>query len=273
MKIGGDSHFYRIGDKVAENSQYRLYLCTQAETERQCLLQIPTAIEFNGKLSRVAYILDELKQCAEKLETEYAENPENSGKVLNYALGFPELVDSFISREQGGRLINVFAFRSVENVQDIIPLINITAKDRLRVDLRTSVWIMGKTLKLLDFTHDAEIAVNSTRGNNILIEKDNRYVVIFDWIAAQTYSGMVPMEMRRQDISHAAQAVVIALGGDWKIGILPNDGEEAFSEYTAYLLRLARGSESKAQRAHQQFYEIVDKFWKREFYPFTTKPL
>lgn len=273
MQIRNGPQSYEVGKKVAKAKNYALYLCIQIETERQCLLQITNDAKDNAAVDRIAYILKEFNRYADELEEEYAKDSKNAGKVLNYNLGFPELMDSFICREQGGRRINILAFRCVESVHNMIPLINITAKDRLRIDLRTSGWIMGKTLKIIDFAHSAGIAVNLTKGNNILIEKDNHYVVIFDWALAQVYSEEIPEEVRRQDISQAAQAVITALGGDWEDGFLPNDGDEAFVVYTDYLLRLARGSESRAKRAHQGFYEIVDMFWKREFYPFTTKTL
>lgn len=273
MKIGNDSKIYQVGEKVAEAESYRLFLCVQEETGRQCLLQIATSIEHNSGLDRGAYILGELKRCSDETEEEYAKVRKDPKSKLNYHLGFPELVDSFICNDKGGRRVNIFAFRSVKNVSNMIPLTYITHKYHLRVDLRTSGWIMGKTLKIIDFAHSNGIAINATAGNNILIERDNRYIVIFDWTSVQIYPGEIPIEIRTNDISQAAKAVITVLGGDWKKGIVPNDGEEAFVHYTNFLLRLARGSESNAQRAHQNFYEIVDAFWKREFYPFTTKPL
>jgi len=38
-------------------------------------------------------------------------------------------------------------------------------------------------------------------------------------------------------------------------------------------LRLESGIIGKAKKAHEDFYQLVDSLWKREFYPFTTKPL
>lgn len=273
MKIGNDLNLYRVGEKVAEAGGYKLFLCIQEETGRQCLLQIATLIGSNGELDRCAYILGELKRCSDETEEEYAKVKKDPKNKLNYYLGFPELVDSFICNNQGGRRVNIFAFRSVTNVSNMIPLTYITNKYRLRVDLRTSGWIMGKALKIIDFAHSNGIAVKSTAGNNILIEKDNHYVLIFDWTDAQMYPGEIPIDVRMNDISQAAKAVITVLGGDWKKGRVPNDGEKAFVHYTNFLLRLARGSESNAQRAHANLYEIVDAFWKREFYPFTTEHL
>lgn len=273
MEMVSNSHVYEIIKKVADADNYRLYLCKQKETEHQCLLQIATQTEHNGKLDRSAYILQELLRRSDELEDEYASVKTDPNIMLNYCLGFPDLVDSFIPPNQGGRRANILAFRNVETVSSMVPLINITKKDRQRIDLRTSAWIIGKLLKLLVFAHGEGISVELITGKNILIEPDNHYVLIFDWSAARIHSDEVLFETRCREISQVAQAVVIAMGGDLKAGIFPDDGEEGFKLYTEHLLRLARGSESKAGRAHEEFYKLVDSFWKREFYPFTTKPL
>jgi hypothetical protein len=273
MKMRSDSHLYLVGAKVADADRYRLYLCEQEETGRRCLVQTANAAEYNGGLDRAAYLLDELKRHSDELEAEYAGAKEDPKDMLNYDLGFPELVEGFICQDQGGRRVNILAFRNVEDVSKMVPLSNITTKDRRRVDLRTSVWILGKLLKSLVLTQCVKISVGLVVGNNILIEPDRHYVLIFDWSAAQIHSGDLSFETRRQEIAQAAQAVITALGGDLATGVFPDDGDEAFGRYTDHLLRLARGSESKAERAHAQFYELVDSLWKRGYHPFTTKPL
>lgn len=273
MDIESDSGLYEIREQVADARQYRLYLCLQRQTGRRCLLQIAKTMENNGELDRAAFILKELKRRADELEAEYAGVKADSKDLLNYDLGFPELVDSFICRLQGGRRINILAFRNVEDVSDIVPLINITAKDRLRVELRTSVWIMGKLLKLLVFAHSENISVGLISGGNILIEPVQHYVLIFDWSAAQTHVNAILADIRCQEITQAAQAVITVLGGDLETDTFPNDGDENRDQYLSHLLRLARGSESNAERAHAKFYELIDSLWKREFHPFATKPL
>lgn len=270
MEIKNGSCLYRVGNRVAETGHYRLYLCIQEGTGRQCLLQVATSAEHNGGLQRAAHILKELQRRAGELEAEYARVKTDPKVLLNYQLGIPELVNSFICKEQGGRQINVFAFRNVENVSDMVPLSNITAKDHLRVDLRTSAWIMGKLLKLLVFAHHEGISVGVLDGNNIVIEPEQHYVVIFEWSAARMYPETVPAETRSREIAHAAQAVVIVLGGDLATGTFPDDGHKT---YTDYLLRLARGRISDARKAYEHFYSLIDGIWEREYYPFTTKPL
>ena len=271
MEIKSDLGTYEIFDKVAEAEKYRLYICFLGE--RQCLLQIANTAEFNGELDRAAYLLRELKRRADELEAEYAKVKTDPKDLLNCLLAFPELVDTFICHEQGNRRINILAFHGVVDVSRMVPLTNITFKDRLRVDLRTSAWIMGKLLKLLAFTHNEGIAINLLSGENILIEPDEHYVLIFDWSLTHIQTERLTTQTRCQEISQVAQAVIAVLGGDWKIQFIPNDGEEAFERYTQFLFKLALGRENNANRAHTDFYRLIDSLWEREYYKFTVLPL
>lgn len=273
MIINGNFGSYEIINKVAETDCYRLYLCVKEGFNLYCLLQIAASREMNGRLERAAYILKKLKKSADEAEEEYAKVKTDPKGKLNYDLGFPDLLDSFICQDQGERWINILAFRGVENAGKMVPLINITDKDRLRVDLRTSAWIMGKALKLFVLTHYEGISVGLTNGANILIEPDSHYVLFFDWSSAVVHRKTVPEEMRRKEISEVAQAVITALGGDYETRTLPNDGDENSDQYAKYFFELADGREGDPQAAHENFYKIVDSIWKREFYPFTTKPL
>lgn len=265
---------YEIGEKVAESEAYRLYFCTDTTSSRQCLFQIAATVANNGDLDRAAFVLGELSRRADELEKEWAPKKPAPNHFLNYNLTFPELVDSFVCPEQGDRRVNILAFRGVENVSKMVPVSGITAKDGLRVDLRTSGWIMGKLLKLLVFTHGEGILINKLSGSNILIEPDQHYVLVFDWSATTIdHQGEISEDDRRQEISEAAKAVITVLGGDPETGEIPNDGEAYFGQYAERLRQLAEGDERDAVRAHQRFYELIDGLWERGFYPFTAKPL
>jgi hypothetical protein len=271
--ITGGIWIYKIFDKVAEAEKYRLYLCFLRY--RQCLLQIANAKEFNGDLDRAAYLLGELKRRADELEAEYAKVKDDPIKTLSYDLQFPELVDSFIPQQQGGRRVNILAFRNVEDITFMVPIINITSRDCLRVDLRTSGWILGKLLKLLVLTQSEGISIGLISGNNILIEPDKHYVLIFDWLLSELHSDKLTIEKRRQEISQVAQAVITLIGGNPVTGIIPNDGDESiecYDDYTNYILRLARGNESNVQLAHEGLYKLMARFW-HGYHPFTVKPL
>lgn len=268
MIIESKSHHYEVGEKVAVTGNYRLYLCVR-EDGRQCLLQIAAEVGNNGELERMAYFLESIKTYAARLEEEYALVKEDPKDLLNYQFGFPELLDSFICEQQGGRWVNILTFWNVDDVGKISPLNSIIFKDRLRVDLRTSAWIMGKALKLLVFTHSQGISIGRVDGNNVLLDTEQHYVIFFELTHAQDYPEGVPEEIRCQEISQVARTVIALLGGNFEAKSFPDDVGEEFKAYTNFLLDLAEGNQGNTKRVHEQFYQLVDGLWKREFYPFT----
>ncbi len=274
MILGNGSRQYHIDDPandlVAKTDSYRLYLCSlNGGVEKTHLLQIATEVAHNGDLDRAAYFLGVLGQHAENLEKEYACIKTDPNDMLNYQLCFPELVDSFVPEGQGDRRVNVLGFRSVDDVRQMVPLHNIVQRDHRRVDLRTSVWIMGKLLKILTFAHDAGMAVHDLSLGNILIEPERHYVVVFNWAAAEKHSEGVSGLMVREEIRGGAQSVIEVLGGS-DTETIPNDGDEQYERYADHLLELAHNGNRNADSAHRAFYALVDELWPRGYHPFTS---
>jgi len=272
MIMQGQEARYIVGNAVGDGGWYRLYICQVVGTDKQCLLQIAASPAHNGALERSSHILAMLKKQSDALEKEYADKGHKG--VLNYDLCFPEVHETFISTEQGNRRVNILSFRNVPNIGDMVPLSNITAKSRRRVDLRTSAWIMGKTLKVLTFAHSLGIAIRLVNDSNILINPDQHYVVVFDWSQSFTHPDIVPAERRVEDISQAARAVITALGGGLDSRSFITDvTSPASGRYIDFLYSMARGMYRDAAAAHKRHYEIVDDLWERKFYPFTSLPL
>ncbi|HEY8885941.1 MAG TPA: hypothetical protein VIM31_00350 [Candidatus Microsaccharimonas sp.] len=272
MILQRGSRHYQIGDRVAEAETYRTYICVDEETGRRLLLQIAKESMHNGGLDRAVYILRELKKTAESFEVEYAKK--GTGTLLSYERLFPNVVDSFIWEDQGNRRAVILEFSEVDDAMKMVPLTNLAKRDHIRVDLRTSAWIMGRLLKLLEFSHNERITVRTFSGNNVLIVPAQHFVVVFDWSSAQTFPDKIPATNRADDIADAAKAVFAAIGGDSETGsyayLNEGDGE---TRYVEFLWNLASCRESNAERAHRQFYELVDELYGRKFHPFTTLPL
>ena len=261
---------YQVGAKVADTTAYRIYLCIEVATGRECLLQVAAEREHNGGLDRAAYILSELRTTANTLEEQYAK--QSKGKKLHYDRLFPCLVDSFIANDQGQRRVNVLAFQDVLVPTKMVPLSNLTDKDRLRVALPSSAWIMGRLLKLLILVHSEDIAVGSLSGNNILLEIEQHFAVVLDWSSSQTYPSGIPASVRKDDIASAAKAVFRAIGGNPSTGAHDcTDSNER--QYYEFLWNLGCRREANAERAHTQFYELSDKLFGRGFHEFHTLPL
>jgi hypothetical protein len=265
----GDS-LYLVGELVAKAANYRLYVCEDASTGAQGLLQIAAELEHNGGLERAAFVLRELKQISDELEVANAKLPDE--KPLHYDRLFPGLLSSFVSESQGNRRINILAIKDVAAVTSMVPMSNLLTRDRLRIDLRTSAWIMGRLLKLLGLTHSQGYAVRMLSANNVVLSPKDHFMVVLDWSSVHTYQDGVPSESRKDDIAQAAQTVFAVIGGN------PTTGEYTYrseqdNRYVDLLWSLASRRENDALRAHDEFYKLVRELWGIKFYPFTTLPL
>ena len=278
MKYGKEVAYYS-GKPAGEARHYKQFFC-ETEDGRECLLQIAREPADNGVLDRFVLALRELKEKADEFEEAFAKkklDPANgidSKKFLNYDLGFPQVVDSFISSEQGGRRINILAFREVKRVSDMHPLAKYIRVANERCDLRTSVWIIGKALKLIDLAHMMGFSLQEMKTGNILIQPEQHYVVLFN-PGIKMYPDEVPMEQRRTEIMQTARSVIQLLGGDYQtrtFPLYPDGNDPGFGPYTNHLLTLAGGGEWDAHEAHARFYNLVDRFWERKFYPATFYP-
>jgi len=271
LVLASPADHYRVVKLVGEADAFRLYLCQNGAGETY-ILKIATNQAYNGLLDREAYLLREMRKHAEFLEEAYAKVKEDPSVLLNYHFAFPNIVETFVSVEQEGRRVNILEFPVVEDVSSLVPIELVTIVDRVRVDPKTSAWIMGKVLKILHFAHAQGIAVGKVSGMNILIERDQHYVVVFDWTGA-TLSEVIPPDLARADIAQAARAVQRLLGGD-PSGMLPEDEHLQDGRYTVHLQALASGSVSDAQVAHREFYTLIRELWPTpKFHPYTTYPL
>src|SRR3989344_6408632 len=266
MIIENSSRQYHVGALVAETAEYRLYLCSQEAGGSEQLLQIATDVAHNGELDRAAYILRLLLERSDELEGKYAQVKTDERDMLNHQLGFPSLVDSFVLAGQGNRRVNILGFRNVEDVRAMVPLSNITKRDHRRVDLRTSVWILGKTLKTLFLAHGMGLTNNQMASGNFLLELKEHYVVVFNWASAQKHPDGVSREDASSEIKLVAQAVIEVLGGTMEGGI-PDDGTKDHLTYVRHLMHLARNGNDSAFDAHQSFYKLADQLWPRGYHP------
>lgn len=256
---------------LGETEQFRTYECNLPDGGAG-ILKIAATVADNNLLDREAMLLRMMRNEAARLEEEYAKVKKNPLHMLRYEFCFPDLADSFIAEDQEGRRINILRFHLVGDLGHLVPIEHISERDKVRIDPKTSAWMLGKTLKGLVFAHSENIAIENLE-ENILIERGDHYVILFDWSAAVIYPGGIPQETARGEIARAAQKVIVALGGNSETWQIPADPQDADGSYTRYLHYLADGNEYDASRAHTRFYEIVRSLWPhRGFWPFTSYP-
>ncbi len=261
-----------IDHELGANTQFKLYQCQVAD-DTVCILKIARKKSFNGLLDREAFILDKMKTEAFELEKELQEK-EKTDKFLNYHYFFPQLLETFISPEQENSRISLLSFSHVaKGLNKLSPLSHLVTKENVRIDPRSSAWILGKLLKLLSFVHDQGIAVGNLTGENILINREQHYVMIADWSQAIT-SAILPATTTRREIAQVAIETILALNGNPKNGKLPLSEQLSDTRYERFIRDLATEShECDAFTAHNKFYKLIRSIWPSKFHPFTTYPL
>lgn len=258
---------YRIERRqIGETERFRLHRATLPDGGNGIAV-VAKGIEHNGSLERFAFVLDQLRERAAFLEAEYAKVKDDPNSFLNYRICFPDLVDSFVNDEDGLRIMIVRFHNVADDVGRLVPLSQLVGSGK-RVDPKTSAWIVGKLLKVLAFAHDFGVSVGLVTADNVLIEPDEHYVVLFDWSYASFGEGGFALS----GADEAKQAAAIAfdiLGGNPDKGTLPEHEQLADDRYASFLKRLADGEILSASRAHEEFYELIRSLWPRQYHPFT----
>lgn len=266
-RITGKEGRYQVVSRLGNASRYNLYHCL-LPNGRYGVLQIAASTEYNDALDREALALRLMQAKAIEVESG------NTGpKPYNYQCFIPSVVETFICDGQQGRRIDILDFTETidEGFNQLAPLCYIYDRERSRIDPRTAAWILGKTLKILAFAHAQGITNGLVTGSNILVEREQHGVVLFDWTLTEMYpTEVVPPAIASSEIADAARLAISALGGDLSDGTLPESDQLPDDRFQRYVWNLAQGRSSNAAAAHGQFYELIYGLWPRKFHPFTS---
>lgn len=262
---------YRITELVGENQNFRFYGVESEDfPEQSIILKIVTDKAFNHMLEREAFLLNTMSEEAIIVDEEYSAT--HNGQTLNYQIGFPKLIDNFISEEDGGRRILILGLTMSDTPSKIVPVNMITEGDKMRVDAKTSVWVLGKLLKIIAFAHDRMlVTVGNLDSENIFIVKENHLVSVFDWSQSVIYPLSVPKNLVIDELRQAVKVTLVLLGGDPEKGTIP-DHEQLQGEgerYRTLLNELLKKDFESVHNAHRYFYEVVEEIWERKYHPFT----
>ncbi|QCT39739.1 hypothetical protein FBF31_01420 [Candidatus Saccharibacteria bacterium oral taxon 955] len=267
MFLKGASGLYDIqARRLADTESYSFHLAREEESGRWHLAQIAASRKYNGGLERAAFILRRLATTAELFDAEYAKLTNHH---LHYERLYPLLVESGVSPERGRRRINIYCFADVDDVRRILPMSNIRRKNGLRVDIKTSAWIMGRLLKMLAYIHGEGVQNRRITASNVLLDHQQHFAITLDWTSAFLHQDQVPADKAVLDIKDAASAVMFSLGGEV-------NGHWPYGETGAYirlLQQLIKGAYSNAEEALDSFYELVRAEYGQKFHKFTTLSL
>lgn len=247
-------------------------MSSDARPDQELMLKIATGVGYNGHLDREAFLLTSMRERALRLEVEYALARPGAG-TLNYQIGFPELVETFLAPDQDNRRVLILGFDATNTIGDLAPVQLILSRDRVRVDPKTSAWFLGKLLKIMAFAHSQTISIGDLTAENILIVREDHLVSVFDWTKAKLHNVELPKELVRGEIRAATRLAILLLGGNPDSGEIPVNDQLADQTYQAFLTSLLSGAYSNASMAHSAFYETVEALWGRKFHRYTTFPI
>lgn len=264
---------YCVGKQLGETENYRLYKVSTDELETPFVLKVASDAALNGSLDREAFLLKQMREHALSLEKEFSRK--YPGKCLNYQLAFPHVIESFVVAEQGGRRVLVMEIEAVEALEMLVPLSMIRTCDRVRVDLKTAAWVLGKSLKILAFAHDYGISFGNISGDDIVVDREDHSVMFFDWSHATRVSGggELSKESVHQEMYMLAREIVLVLGGNPNTFTIPESIDDPDVRFQEFVLKLSRGKYASASLAHKDFYQMVEVMWGRKFHPYTSIPL
>ena len=93
-----DTGRYKVGKLLGETDSGDLYEYVLPD-KTVGILKIAHEEAKNGPLDREAFILQQLREEAERLEKEYDKTKPKKDEFLGYALFFPNLVESVITED------------------------------------------------------------------------------------------------------------------------------------------------------------------------------
>ncbi len=158
-------------------------------------------------------------------------------------------------------------------MSELVPIGQWRARELVRLDPKSSAWIMGRLLKIFTLTHPMGVSVGKINGGNILVNPIEHHVVFFDWTRARQSDGPVSGRVAREEISQAARQVILALGGNPVTGELPSHEQLPDARYASLLTAFVDKEVDDAFTAGSKFYTLLDELWEKEFHPFTTHPI
>lgn len=251
------------GGPLVETADWKLYP-VRLPSGRIGLMKISTSVDRNELLAGEAQVLRDL----EKISGEKDEEATAAGRGPYFFAGqFPNVAETL---DADGRFAMMLAFHpALRSYRELQPLSLLTKN--ARVDLQTGVWILGKTLRLLDFVHRlAKSTIGFVDSSNVLLETGKHGVVFFDFSQAQEHPND---EDCQAEVALAAKMVWFACGGSDTTEPPHDEGimsTEHHAVFVAFLRELMDG-ETNAIDAHGALYAMANRIWPKEAIPETSR--
>lgn len=250
----GRYQMYSVADHVLKGTSVYQLVVARHPAGRLGLAMIATQKPQNARVYKQARILQTLESVATDVDQQLKFS---RVRTADYASFFPSVLETLVAED--GRMGVFFGYHpSISSYGQLTPL-TIATKD-VRVDLRTGAWVLGKTMKLLQFIHNCGFTVGLMGGSNILIETALHGVFVLDFTTAEEQPSS---RDQRDEVAEAARAVWVACGGS-STTLPPYDANimryQDHQKFLELLVRIMLG-QLNANQVYEAAYGLFKNIW------------
>ncbi len=249
MKIRG----YEVGSLIGESAKFRIYLGNN--NDQKAIIKVAKTFEDGDVLAEEAgwfnlirAFISQVKKMQEDL----------SKPDTHYDWLFANLVSSFLEPTQQDRRINIFEVVDT-GLEQLIPLPKL--RSQTIIDARTSVWILGRFLKIYSFYEllasaddNPIIGYANFSPADFLIGPEKHRLIYFN------HSG-VTNDVVANNYVQAVTSFIL----QW---VAVDDGSNE-QEYLGLLRSFATDGRVTCSEAHAELYQLISKLWGIQYHPFT----
>ena len=242
-----------IGRLFGKSERVHIYLGTKAQ--EPVILKVAATIDDNDVItdeSSFFNVLDNKITEIDELQSRIGE------KLAHYGWLFTKPIDLFMEETQGNRYISVYAIPEIkpEDITSMTKLCN-----NVEIDVRTSVWIIGRLLKIYGFfelmsLEDSNVTKYPQFSADSYLIDPKHHRVLFYNCPSKVY----------EDVT--ASDYIKAISNFMLGWVCANDDPDE-QEYVELLKDFAEKGRGKASEAHTELYDLVKEKWGIQYYPFT----
>lgn len=243
-----------VGNRIGEASKFRIYLGTTAENQ-QVIVKVAKTFEDGDILAEEAGKFNIIRAFNSDIAAlEEQEGRQNS----HYDWLFANLLSSFMEASQGDRRINIFTIPDTE-LSKLVPLKKLSTDTE--IDSRSSVWILGRFLKMYSFFELlAASGDNPVKSYPLFSPSDYLIGPEHHRLVYYNFSGDMADVVAFDFVKAVAKFIL-----EW--AALDSNSED--QEYLKLLEDFAKDGRSSFEEAHADLYNLVERLWGRKYHPFT----
>lgn len=244
---------YEVGALIGEASKFRVYL--GEDNAQKIVMKVAKTFEDGDSLADEASWFNVLRVFIAQVAKMQEQNRETNS---HYDWLFANLTASFLEPSQKDRRINFFKVVDID-LDQLIPLPKL--RTETEIDARTSVWILGRFLKIYSFYELLAVSgdnpiiryANFSPGDYLIGPETHRLIYY-------NHSGSVAEVVANDYVKTITQFIL-----EW-VGI---EDDAAEQKYLQLLNDFATNGRGTFEEAHIDLYRLIKELWGIQYHPFT----